>query len=130
MCTTAASVDTRVRVERFENINATVLPSMGPWRLEASPDLMAFLALAALRTSEESSSLERSPIERKCLGGVDFVMGAGAAAAAADMLRRRCSEVVEDRKTRFRFEVDLSREVEDTREEERAERRGGNIVTL
>lgn len=129
MCTTAASVDTRVRVERFENINATVLPSMGPWRLEASPDLMAFLALAALRTSEESSSLERSPIERKCLGGVDFVMGVGAA-AAADMLRRRCSEVVVDRKTRFRFEVDLSREVEDTREVVRAERRGDNIVTL
>lgn len=129
MCTTAASVDTRVRVERFENISATVLPSMGPWRLEASPDLMAFLALAAVRTSEESSSLERSPIERKCLGGVDFVMGAGA--AAADMLRRRCSEVEEDRKTgRFRFEVDLSREVEDTREVVRAERRGGSIVTL
>lgn len=54
-----------MRVERFENIMATVFPAR---EVELWPDLMSRLALAALRTRAESSEAERSAIDSRCRG--------------------------------------------------------------
>lgn len=68
MQATAASVETRVRVERLLKSMATVLPVIWPWRDERSPDLMAFFAALALLTRIDSSWLVRSEILRKWRG--------------------------------------------------------------
>jgi hypothetical protein len=67
--TTAASVETRVRVLRLLNIIATVFPLREPRRfLGTDPDLMAVLEEAALRTRVVSSAGVRSAIDKKCRG--------------------------------------------------------------
>jgi len=74
--TTAASVETRVRVLRLLNIIATVLPLREPSRfLGTDPDLMAVLWELALRTRVVSSAGVRSAIERKCRGAKGEVAG-------------------------------------------------------
>lgn len=66
MVVTAASVETRVRVDRLLNIIATVLPESAPWRCEGvEPDLMAVLEEDALRTRVVSSLGVRSAMERR-----------------------------------------------------------------
>lgn len=66
MVTTAASVETRVLVERFENIKATVFPVMVPWRPAGMlPSLIACFARAASRTSVVSSLVVRSAMDKK-----------------------------------------------------------------
>ena len=67
---TADSVDTRVRVERLENIIAIVLPRRLFWRLWWSPPpaLIADLWAEALRMRRVSSVGVRSPIESRCRG--------------------------------------------------------------
>jgi hypothetical protein len=79
--TTAASVDTRVRVDLLENIKATVLPANVPCR-EAGmyPALIACFACAACRTRVESSFDVRSAMERKCRGAKGDVDGVQAVA--------------------------------------------------
>ena len=72
----APSVDTRVRVDRFENVIATVLRA-SELRMEVliDPDFTACLWLAALRTSAVSSEGVRSAIERKWRGAKGDVGG-------------------------------------------------------
>jgi hypothetical protein len=77
--TTAASVETRVLVLRFENIIATVLPVRVPCReLGIEPDLMACLCEAALRTRVVSSVDVRSAMERRWRGAKGEVKGLAA----------------------------------------------------
>ena len=69
MSATAASVLTRVLVERFENIIAIVLPRREFWRFEGmEPDFTAALWVEALRTRVVSSRGVRSAIERRWRG--------------------------------------------------------------
>lgn len=76
MVVTAASVETRVRVERLLNIIATVLPERAPWRLVGVvPDLMAALEDEALRTRVVSSVGVRSAMERRWRGAKGEVRG-------------------------------------------------------
>lgn len=73
---TAASVETRVRVERLLNIIATVLPVREPWREGGmEPDLMAVLWEAALRTKVVNSVGVRSAMERRWRGAKGEVCG-------------------------------------------------------
>lgn len=79
---TAASVLTRVRVERLVNIRAIVWARSLSLRLEGiEPDLTAVLFAEALRTRVTSSCGVRSEMERKCRGekgeggGVEGVEG-------------------------------------------------------
>lgn len=67
---TAASVETRVRVERLLNIIATVFPERAPWRLWGTPDpdLMEVLEEDALRMRVVSSAGVRSAMERRWRG--------------------------------------------------------------
>jgi hypothetical protein len=76
MSATAASVETRVRVERLENVSATVLPRSEFW-MEGGvcPDLTAFLWDEALRIRVVSSWGVRSAIERRCRGAKGEVWG-------------------------------------------------------
>ena len=84
MYTTAASVDTRVRVDRLENIKAIVFPANAPCSEDGMfPDLIASFALDAWRTSVESSLGVRSAMDRKCRGANGEV-GRFAAGPAVD----------------------------------------------
>lgn len=74
--TTAASVDIRVRVERFENVIATVFP----YRADRSsgrlvPLLSAVLCEEAFRMSATSSVGPKSEMERKWRGAKGEVSG-------------------------------------------------------
>jgi hypothetical protein len=76
---TAASVETRVRVDRLLNIIATVLPLKLPNRFRGiEPDFMAVLCKEALRTRVVSSEGVRSAIERKWRGANGEVRGVAA----------------------------------------------------
>lgn len=69
MVTTAASVDTRVRVLRLLNVIATVFPVNAPSNdLGIDPDLMACLCEEAFRINVVSSAAVRSAIDRRCRG--------------------------------------------------------------
>ena len=69
MVATAASVETRVRVERLLNIIATVLPVRLLRRfLGIAPDFMAVLERKALRMRVVSSEGVRSAMERRWRG--------------------------------------------------------------
>lgn len=73
---TAASVETRVRVERLLNIIAMVLPERAPWSWGGVvPDLMAVLEEEALRTRVVSSVGVRSAMERRWRGAKGEVSG-------------------------------------------------------
>lgn len=65
----AASVETRVRVERFENMIAIVWPFMEVERESGvSPDLMDSLCDRAFWTRVVSSAGVRSAMDRRCRG--------------------------------------------------------------
>lgn len=91
MSATAASVDTRVRVDRFEKVNATVLPRRLFWTAGGVlPDLIADLCEEALRTRVVSSWGVRSAIERRWRGAKGDVWGvAGEEYARVVGLRER-----------------------------------------
>lgn len=73
---TAASVDTRVRVERLLNIIATAWPlNFALMAKGTSPAFMEVLWEEALRTRCVSSVGVRSAIERKWRGGAVGVVG-------------------------------------------------------
>lgn len=74
---TAASVDTRVRVERLEKVRAIVWPRREFWIAGGIwPDLTAALWDEALRIRAVSSWGERSAIESRWRGAKGEVGGA------------------------------------------------------
>ena len=94
MAAIAPSVDTRVLVDRLENIIAMVLPARDDARFcDTKPDFIALLCKAALRIKVFSSVLERSLIDKKWRGakgeiwGVDGVEGDGVVAYARHCTR-------------------------------------------
>lgn len=74
----AASVETRVRVERLENMIAIVLPVREvDSERGVRPDLMDSLCERAFWTSFVNSAGVRSAIERRWRGAKGEVFGAG-----------------------------------------------------